>query len=74
MSGTPAFVVGGPGSLDIKWNAPGGVSGSVKAVEENACGKDSSLLVVDIYDPPVVSFVGFLKKAIYPDPDLLRRK
>ena len=60
VNGTPASVIGGSNNLDITWSTPGGVSGSVKVVEENACGKDSSQLIVDIYDPPVVSFVGLL--------------
>ncbi|MEA1896779.1 MAG: CUB domain-containing protein, partial [Bacteroidota bacterium] len=59
LNGTPVSLVGGTNNLDITWDAPGGISGSIKVVEINAClAKDSSELIVDIHEPPIASFVG----------------
>jgi hypothetical protein len=52
-------MVDGPNNIDVTWSLIGGLSGSVKVVEENSCGaKDSSFLALDIYDLPVTSFSG----------------
>lgn len=58
-NGTPTSVTGGTNTLDITWDLPGDVTGSIKVVEVNGCGsKDSSELFVDINALPVVNFSG----------------
>ncbi len=59
VNGSPVSLVDGPNNLDVTWSAVGGISGTIKVVETNWCGeKDSSSLIVDIYNLPVVSFSG----------------
>jgi len=72
FNGTPA-TFSGSNTLDVTWSNTGGISGSVKVVETNDCGaSDSSELVVDIHDLPVVSFSGLLADYCIDDsPDTL---
>jgi len=72
VNGSPASF-SGSNTLDVTWSSTGGISGSVKVVETNGCGaSDSSELVVDIHDLPVVSFSGLLADYCIDDtPDTL---
>ena len=63
--GTPSTVTGGLNNLDVTWDLPGGITGSIKVVERNSCGgKDSSELIVDIFSLPVVDFSGLVSQSI----------
>ncbi|MCD6201936.1 MAG: CUB domain-containing protein, partial [Bacteroidales bacterium] len=72
VNGAPASY-SGSNTLDITWSSIGGISGYVKVVETGSCGaKDSSELVVDINNAPLVSFSGLLSDyCIYDENDTL---
>ncbi len=63
--GSPSTVSGGANSIDITWDLPGGITGSIKVVEVNSCGgKDSSDLFIDIFNLPEVDFSALVPQAI----------
>ena len=63
--GTPSKVTAGPNNIDVTWDLPGGITGSIKVLERNSCGgKDSSELMVDIFSLPVPDFSGLVSQSI----------